>query len=228
MSANPRQARERALQPSVPEDIDQIAYPPDDLPGRPPRLRTERPKELWRLHWEDDPNHPDPRNPGRWRFDAPGGTFPVTYASLEKHHAFVEVYGDTDDRREIQPNQATRKISTGSLTRNLRVIDLGDAETLARLGVDGRICTTILYARTQLWGEKMRSWCEDADGIRYPGRKSGRTDNLCLFLDRCASALNWTPVGTIASERELVLRACQMFEIIPTVYLLPAPGADWP
>ena len=212
----------------MPGDIDQIPYPPDELPGRRPRLRTERPKELWRLHWESDPSQPTPHNPGRWRFDAPDGAFPVTYASLERHHTFVEVYGDTDDRREIQPNQAQRKISAGTFSRNLRVIDLGDAETLARLSVDSRICTTVEYARTQLWGQKMHKWRDDADGIRYPGRKSGRSDNLCLFLDRCADALQWTPIGTIASERELVMRACHMFEIVPTVYLLPAPGPDWP
>jgi hypothetical protein len=212
----------------VSDDVDQLAYPPDDLPGRPPGLRVERPQELWRLHWEEHPSRPKVRDPGRWRFDAPRGEYPVTYVSLDRYHTFVEVYGDTDDRRAIQPNQANRRISVGSLSRSLRVVDLGDAETLSRLRVDGHIYTTIDYARTQLWSKQIRRWRPKADGIRYPGRRSGRVDNLCLFLDRCADALTWTLVGTVESERELVMRACQMFDIVPLVHLAPSRRADWP
>jgi hypothetical protein len=212
----------------VPEDTDQIILPPAKLAGRPPRLRSERPKRLWRLHWELDPSHPTPKNPGRWRFDAPAGQYPVTYASVRRDHVFVEVYGDTEDQRIIAPNQAERRISVATFSRKLRVIDLGDAETLARLGIDSRLCTTLDYTRTQLWAEKMRQWRTDADGIRYTGRKAGRADNLCLFLDRCANALDWELQGTIASERALVTKACHRFGIVPILYFAPAAGRDWP
>lgn len=210
------------------EQADLIPYPPDELPGRPPALRDDRPAEVWRLHWEKNPNKPAVHNPGRWRFDAPAGEFPVSYANEERHHVFVEVYGDTDDRRIIAPDQANRRISVAKLTRTLRVVDLGDARALSRLGVDARICTTIDYPRTQAWCVKIRELCPDADGIRYPGRKAGRADNRALFLDKCADALDWTEVGTIATERDLVLRACEMFEIVPAVYLTPAPSDAWP
>jgi hypothetical protein len=208
--------------------IDRISDPPEALSGAPPNLRADRPAELWRLHWEDDPSSPEPKDPGRWRFDAPHGEYPVTYASGEQLHAFVEVYGDTSNHREIQPDQAERRISVGSLNRGLQLIDLGDAETLARLRLDSRIYTTLEYPRCQLWGRAFRRWLRAAEGIRYPGRKAGREDNFCLFLDRCRDALDWHPVGTIATERTLVLRACQKFDIVPRVYLEPGIEPSWP
>jgi RES domain len=205
-----------------------LAAPPKVLSGPPPDLRTEAPSELWRLHWEQDVNYPQPRDPGRWRFDAPHGEFSVTYANVERHHIFVEVYGDTENRREIAPDQAERKISVVRPGRKLRLIDLGDAQTLSRLRLDGRISSSLDYPCTQLWGEALRRWLPAADGIRYPGRKAGREDNLCLFLDRCGSALAWQRIGTIASERKLVTRACQMFDIVPRVYLEAPPKVTWP
>lgn len=202
--------------------------PPKVLPGRPPNLRTELPAEFWRLHWEPNPNDPKLRNPGRWRFDAPHDEFPVTYANFERHHIFVEVYGDTENRREIAPDQAERKISVATATRELGLIDLGDAQTLSRLRLDGRISSDLDYSTTQLWSHALHDWFPAADGIRYPGRKAGREDNVCLFLDRCAPALQWREIGTIASQRSLVIRACQMFDIIPRVYLEGPPEARWP
>jgi hypothetical protein len=206
---------------------DQIRLPPERL-GRRPVLRADRPGELWRLHWEEDPSIPRQANPGRWRFDAPKGEYPVTYANGERHHVFVEVYGDTDDRREIAPDQADRKISSGSVGRDLLLVDLGDAETLARLELDGRINTTLEYGRTQLWSRFLHDGLDQADGIRYPGRKAGREDNFCLFLDRCGDAITWDRVGTIAGERALVLNACVMFDITPRVFLEPRVDESWP
>lgn len=207
---------------------EQIPVPPERL-KRQPDLRRDRPSELWRLHWEDDPSSSsEPANPGRWRFDAPHGEYPVTYANCERHHIFVEVYGDTDDHREIQPNQADRRISLASLDRPLKIVDLGDAETLACLRIDSRVYTTLDYPRTQLWSKALHDSLPDADGIRYPGRKAGREDNFCLFLSRCGNALSWNPIGTIASERPLVLAACKKFDITPRIYLEAPPGEAWP
>jgi hypothetical protein len=208
-------------------NLDQIPLPPKAV-ERPPDLRLDRPAELWRLHWESDPSSPEPKDPGRWRFDAPHAEYPVTYANRERHHIFVEVYGDTDDHREIQPDQADRKISVASLNRPLRLIDLGDAETLAHLRLDSRVSTTIEYSRTQLWSRTLHDSLPYADAIRYPGRKAGREDNFCLFLDRCKDALVWNLVGTIATERALVLSACMKFDITARVYLEGPPTEAWP
>lgn len=207
--------------------LDQIPVPPERLEHL-PKLHSERPAELWRLHWEDDPSSPEPKDPGRWRFDAPHGEYAVTYANCDRQHIFVEVYGDTEDHREIQPNQADRRISVASLSRSLRLVDLGDAETLARLNLDSRVCTTLDYGRTQLWSRALHGSLSDADGIRYPGRKAARKDNYCFFLDRCRDALSWDLVGTIASERSLVIGACTKFDITPRVYLEAPPEEPWP
>jgi hypothetical protein len=141
---------------------------------------------------------------------------------------FVEVYGDTDDRREIAPDQADRKISSGQARRDLLLVDLGDAETLARLEIDGRINTTLEYDRTRRWSKALHDGVGDADGIRYPGRKAGREDNFCLFLDRCGDAIAWDLVGTIADQRALVLKACLKFDITPRVYMEPKAAEPWP
>jgi hypothetical protein len=113
-------------------------------------LREDQPEKLWRLHWEDDPNVPDRHASGRWRFDAPNGSYPVTYANLSEQHVFVEVYGDIDDDQLIE-RQADRKLSYATLRRPIQVVDLGDSEILRSLrsclntfwgeglGVGGRI-----------------------------------------------------------------------------------------
>jgi hypothetical protein len=175
-------------------------------------LREDQPEKLWRLHWEDDPNLPDRHSAGRWRFDAPDGSYPVTYANLSKQHVFVEVYGDIDDAQLIE-RQAERKISYATLRRPIQVIDLGDSETLRALKVDLRICTTVDYQRTMQWGQRLREWSPHAEGIRYLGRKGGREDNYCLFLDRCAGALDWTCCGTLVENEALVLEASDKFNM---------------
>lgn len=206
---------------------EQIPPAPARPPGRLPKLRVEQPKELWRLHWESDPNRPPRRGP-RWRFDPPAGDRPVTYTNLERHHIFIEIYGDTTDRRVITPDQAERRISCATVARPLALVDLGDAQTLQRLHTDLRLTSSIDYESTRDWGQRIYEWLTEADGIRYPGRKAGRSDNVVLFLDRCEDALDWEQLGTIATERTLVMAACRMFDIVPLVYLAPAPAKRWP
>jgi hypothetical protein len=219
----------RGTKPWPPDDFDAIAWPPAALPGKRPKLRPDRPDVLWRLHWEEDPNDP-PRYPtGKWRFDAPDGSYPVTYASTSELHVFVEVYGDIDDAQIIE-DQAQRRISSATLNRPVDVIDLGDAATLRDLKLDGRVATTRDYTRTMLWSQRLRQWLPEAEGIRYLGRKGGRDENLCLFLDKCADALDWTPYGTLADNEDLVLRASDAFNLtfdftIPGIW--PAGGSTW-
>jgi hypothetical protein len=219
----------RGTKPWPPDNPDAIPRPPVDLPGRAPALRPDRPDLVWRLHWEDNPNDP-PRYPsGRWRFDAPDGSYPVTYANLSKLHIFVEVYGDTDDAQVIE-DQADRQLSYATLNRDIDVIDLGDSATLRALNLDLRIATTCAYDRTMLWGQRLRTWLPDAEGIRYLGRKGGREENFCLFLDKCADALEWTCCGTLAENEHLVLRAGDAFNMtfdftVPDVW--PRGSSRW-
>lgn len=208
----------------MPADIDTLSWPPDDPPHKLPDIRPDRPPELWRLHWEADPNKPTPANPGRWRFDAPLGEWPVTYVNASKFHVFAEVYGDNGD---VAPDQLQRKISCAHLKRDLRLVDLGDARWLRALKIDSRICDTVDYRCTQRWAARLRSWLHEADGIRYPGRKAGRADNYCLWLDRCADALEWTPHGILGEQEYLVLVACEMFSLSPRLFL-QTQAHRWP
>jgi len=208
-------------------DRDTIPFPPTTRPRRLPRLRAEAVPTLWRLHWEDDPLDPARHNPGRWRFDAPAGEHAVSYANVSEHYAFAEVYCDTDGTHEIGPDQANRRISSVAVHGALQVLDLGDAGVLTALGVDLRICTTTDYARTRGWAFNIRQWLPDVQAIRYLGRRSGRADNYCLFLDRCAGVLTWTPHGTLAQNEELVLIACDLLGLVPRL-LFEEPDEPWP
>ncbi|MEN3281506.1 MAG: hypothetical protein V7607_2646 [Solirubrobacteraceae bacterium] len=209
------------------DERDAISWPPDDPPGGLPRLRVARPPRLWRLHWEPDPTQPVVHNPGRWRFDAPEGQYAVSYANVSEHYVFAEVYCDTDDIHEIGPDQAARRVSYVEVDRDLQVLDLGDASVLSALEIDLRICTTIDYARTRGWALNLRRWLPELDAICYPGRRSGRADNYCLFLDRCGDALQWTADGTLADNEELVLIACELLGLVPRL-IFETLGEAWP
>lgn len=219
---------QRGTKPWPPDNPDAIPWPPVGPPGPLPDLRNDQPGALWRLHREGDPNFPPRYACGRWRFDAPDGAYPVTYASLGKLHVFAEVYGDIDEAQIIE-NEAGRLVSVAKITRQIRVIDLGDASVLRALKLDLRISTTIDYPRTMLWSKRLRDWFPEADGIRYLGRKGGREDNFCLFLDRCADALEWTSLGTLADNEALVLQAGDVFNMTFdfTIPSKSASGGSW-
>jgi hypothetical protein len=219
----------RGVKPWPPDNPDVIPDAPADPPGRLPRLRSERPAELWRLHKEEDPNLPKSYPRGKWRFDSPTGRYPVTYANVSKHHVFAEVFGDVDDAQIIE-DEADRKLSWVAFTRSIQVVDLGDAEVLRALKLDLRVSTTIDYPRTMRWSDRLHDWMRDAEGIRYLGRKGGREDNYCLFLDRCADALDWRRCGTLIENEELVLEASDMFDLVFD-FTIPnswSSGSRWP
>jgi hypothetical protein len=204
-----------------------LPTPPSDPAGTLPRLSAVAVPKLWRLHWEVDLRRPRVHEPGRWRFDAPDGQYAVSYGNVSAEHAFVEVYGDLDDGfNEIAPSQADRRISSMTFSRKLRVVDLGDAALLRAIGADLRIATDTDYRVTQLWGERIHAWWAHADAIRFPGRKAGRRDNFCLFLDRCVDAIEQEGHGTLAENEELVLRACELFGLVPRL-IFEAPSPHW-
>lgn len=219
----------RRVRPWPPDDPDDVPWPPDERPDRLPILRIDNTQPLWRLHWEDDPNDP-PRYPtGRWRFDSPDGSYAVTYVNLSRDHVFVEVYGDVDEDQVID-SQADRQLSFVELKRPLQLVDLPDSGTMRDLKVDSRLSSTTDYERTMAWSAALHAWLPLADGVRYLGRKAGREDNFCLFLDRCGEALEWTPCGSLADNEGLVLRVGERFHMTFdfTLDSWPSDIPDWP
>ena len=63
---------------------------PADLPA-PASARLDG----FRLEWRADPLGVTAPSPGRFRFDAPYGSFPVTYTCSDELGCFAEVFGDT-------------------------------------------------------------------------------------------------------------------------------------
>ncbi len=55
------------------------------------------------------------------------------------------------------------------------------------------------YSTTMLWSRALHRWFPAADGIRYASRHaSAASPNVCLFRDRCRTALRIDPQGTLA------------------------------
>ena len=190
-------------------------FPPEGPPASLPELVRVEVLAAWRLHWEDDTRDPPAYPRGRWRFDAPLGEYRVTYFNLDPYAAFAEVYGDI---RSIAPNQATRTLSTMWAERELAVVDLDSAETLAALGLDLRISASVDYERTMAWSRSLHDWYPKADGICYLGRHAAKHLNFCLFLDRCSDALRFEAEGTLADLRPHVLRAADAYNLAPRLF----------
>jgi hypothetical protein len=191
---------------------------PPAAPPRPlPSLPVEAIGELWRLHREPDPLKPALHPQGRFRFDAPAGEYPVTYANADQHGCFAEVYGD---RQSIPPRDATRTVSQITASEPLRLIPLDDGQFLKALHpqLDGRISTDVEYATTRQWALALHGWYPDAHGIRYTARHATPHHNYCLFLDRCAPLLTADLQGTLAELGELVTRACAAYRLAPRLH----------
>lgn len=190
-------------------------FPPESPPASLPELARVEVLAGWRLHWEEDPRDPPAHPNGRWRFDAPRGEYRVTYFNLDPYAAFAEVYGDM---RSIAPDQAARTLSTMWAERELGVVDLDSAETLAALGLDLRISASVDYERSMAWSRALHDWYPKADGIRYLGRHAAKHLNFCLFLDRCADALGFEPEGMLADLRPHVIRAADAYNLAPRMF----------
>jgi hypothetical protein len=189
-----------------------------------PKLQAVTLDGIWRVHEEVDVVDP-PRWPtGKWRFDAPDGSYPVTYGNLTEIGAFAEVYGD---RRQIGPDQGSRHLSQVWSTEPLKLVALDDPRTLSGLGIDASISIAPEYRRTMEWGRRLREWYTDAHGISFLGRKAAAHTNYCLFLDRCDGKLEVDTLGQLIDLRARVMRACASLNIVPRLFD-PKAGGGWP
>lgn len=190
-------------------EADRLPDPPRELPAQIELVGES--VRLWRLHWEEDDLSPRRHPAGRYRFDAPGGEFPVTYGNRDRLGAFAEVYGDT---RRIDAGQADRRLSVIVSERPLSLIPLDDAPTQKRLGIDGRINFSKQYPITQRWSLALHTWLPGADGVRYLSRHAAEQLNYCLFLDRCGADLRAELQGTLGELRRVVLFAADKYSLV--------------
>jgi hypothetical protein len=188
---------------------------PGDRPERLPALEELALDLAWRLHWEDDPTVQRHYPRGRYRFDAPAGEFGVTYVSDDRLAAFAETYGDS---RLLGRGEANRRRSRLWSTRPLALLRMDDMAVAAAFALDNRVSTEKPYARTQAWSLAWHTWFPRLDGVVVLGRRSAPHRNTCLYLDRCAEALQFESDGTLEELREDGLRACRRYRITPALY----------
>lgn len=205
-----------------PVEVDRLPTPPRNLPAPGFELDIVDDLVAFRLHWEANPLRPRRHPRGRYRFDAPrnGAEYPVTYANHANHGAFAEVYGDT---RLISARERDRRLSAINATRPLAIIALDDPTVQKTLGLDGRIAMAKQYSTTMLWSRALHRWFPAADGIRYASRHAGAAfPNICLFLDRCRTALTINAQGTLADThlRPAMLDAADRYHL---AVLIPRP-----
>jgi hypothetical protein len=208
-----------------------VRYPPSQPLGKLPRLVVDEIREGWRIHDEADPRAPRRWPKGKWRFDAPDGSWQVTYVNLTQVGAFAEVYAK---RRDIGPAEADRRLSEVT-SKPLRVIALDDPAVLASLRLDALVNVVPTYGRTMRWGERLREWYDGsngelAHGIRYLGRRSASHLNYCLWLDRCPGLLQFSERGRLGTLRREVMLAADQLQLTTRLFdpATKSPSSAWP
>ena len=88
------------------------------------------------------------------------------------------------------------RIETG---RRLRLVNLTDGASLARLGADARLWTGD-YALSQAWSLALWNHPEQADGLLYRARHAPDRLAVAIF-DRAAGILTFTPRGSLLEGR---------------------------
>lgn len=199
--------------PPPPPGPPPLPRPPASLP---PLAAAPWAGDLWRIQngIEIAPRvYPEPR----YRFDAPGGEYPVLYACASPLGTFAEMYGDRG--RRLGEREGARYLVRLAPTAPLPLVDLADVRVLAALGLDERVSVGDDYAACQAWALALWRHFPDVAGIRYRARKAGAdTANVALFLDRCLDRLSVPPEDARRlDEREaLVLAAADLYHLAVT------------
>jgi hypothetical protein len=168
----------------------------------------------FRLEWRSDPLSVVPPVPGRFRFDAPDGSYPVTYSCSDELGCFAEVFGDT---KLIEARDGERHVLRLGSRRRLRLLELDDGATLMRLGLDARICVVRPYDQPQAWSSALHRWYARLDGLSYVSRREPSAVNVCLFLDRCADAITVEARGLVRDDLDRLERVIDRYPIATTL-----------
>jgi hypothetical protein len=133
---------------------------------------------------------PGARNPPKYRFDAPDGSFQVCYLGLSERAAFVEgVLHKAIPRRIISGRMlAERAISEVKVINKLQV-----ARVYGKYLIPTGASTTVTHGEpyeimSQPWAKAIHDHKDGVDGIMYTARHDESQYALALF-DRAASKI---------------------------------------
>lgn len=173
-------------------------------------VRWER--ALWRIQRQETltyKRYPKPR----YRFDAPGGEYPVLYTNDSWLGVFGEVYADRRGRRLFEQDGEYHLIRLLPFS-GLLLLDLRSNKTLSALGLDARISTGDDYEGCRSWALALHAALPDLHGLLYAPRKAGeRFSNIALFAERCAEELEHGPQGKLKHLETAVLTAREEYRL---------------
>jgi len=162
---------------------------------------------------------------GRFRFDAPDGSFGVLYAGVDPYSAFVESLIKNPNNR-VATTSALKKTGLSELKpkRPLRLIDLAPSGALVRIGADARLFSADRKI-AQLWSKAFHDHPARAHGILYPSRLDPARRCVALFDDRNPNLVElnrqtWYAPGP---QRELLAKIAEHYkgELIEDRFIAP-------
>ena len=166
-------------------------------------------------------SHSIHRNPiyygttGRFRFDAPDGSYGVLYAGVDPYGAFIESLLKNPDNPVITTSELrARVLAQLKASQPLRLIDLCPSGALVRIGADSRLFSADRNV-AQLWSRAFHDHPICADGILYPSRLDPARHGVALFGDRKLRLFeldrqSWYAPGP---QRELFGRIAEHYKI---------------
>jgi hypothetical protein len=190
-----------------------LSPPPPNLAGRHIDT-TEFNKPLFRSHGIH-------RNPlhygttGRFRFDAPDGSYAVLYSGVDPFSAFIEGLVKSPENRVVTTSELkARALAQIAAHRPLRLIDLSASGALLRIGADSRLFSADRGA-AQLWSKALHDHPVCADGILYPSRLDPARQCVAIFSDRSLQFVEldrqmWYAPG---SQRDLLGKIMEHYRI---------------
>ena len=194
-------------------DSGALSAPPADLADR--RLAiVELNQTLFRSHNID--KHPVFfGTTGRFRFDAPDGSYAVLYAALDPYAAFIESIIKNPENRVITTTELKRRsLAELRSKRALRLIDITSSGSLVRIGAGARLFSGDPKI-AQLWSKALHDHPARADGILYPSRMDPARQSVALFSDRAPTCVelsreSWYAIGP---RRDLLAQIMEHYTI---------------
>jgi hypothetical protein len=154
---------------------------------------------------------------GRW--NDPLNQYGVLYVGVDAHVAFIESYGRTEDRREIQ-RQERERLNLGRLTvtteelskkflveitssRELRFVEV-DGSSLVKIGTDANLVSGS-HAISRPWARAFYEHPAQVDGICYRSRHDNSRFCYAIFDRVTRDTLTENKRGTLIQQPQELL-----------------------